>query len=152
MKLQSKKGTIIFAVLQNKQLRNTGNSNLKSGTIAWARSVFVNIVGAFLNRHMSTLPAENKKPRLFYGYAMVALGFILLMVGYGSIGSYGVFFKPLLLEFGWTRAMTSGALSLNFLLQGTLSIFSGRLTDKLGPRKILTAAGLLLALSLFLMP
>ena len=93
-----------------------------------------------------------KKPRLFYGYIIVGIGFFLMTIGSGAVSSYGIFFKPLLLEFGWTRAATSGAFSLCFLAQGILSIFSGRLTDRFGPRLILTAAGFFLGLSLLLMP
>ena len=93
-----------------------------------------------------------KKPRLFYGYIIVGIGFFLMTIGSGAVSSYGIFFKPLLLEFGWTRAATSGAFSLCFLVQGILAIFSGRLTDRFGPRLILTAAGFLLGLSLLLMP
>ena len=104
-----------------------------------------------MDKHASILSAENKKPGLFYGYIVVALGFILLLIGYGSIGSFGIFFKPILLEFSWTRAITSGALSLNFAVQGIMVIFSGRLTDRFGPRMVVTTAGLLLALSFFLM-
>ena len=74
-----------------------------------------------------------------------------MLVGIGAIHSYGVFFKPLLFEFGWTRAVTSGAFSLNLLLQGLLAIFAGRLTDRFGPGLVITAAGFLLGLSLLSM-
>ena len=95
---------------------------------------------------------ENKKPRLFHGYIITGICSLIMMVGIVAQSSYGVFFKPLLLEFGWTRAMTSGAFSLSLLIQGILSIFAGRLTDRFGPRLVITAAGFLVGLSLLLMP
>ena len=58
-----------------------------------------------------------KRPEFFYGYAIVLAAFIILIVTWGSIYSFGIFFKPILIEFGWNRALTSGAYSLFFLLQ-----------------------------------
>jgi len=69
----------------------------------------------------------------------------------GSYYSFGVFFTPLLIDFDWTRAMTSGAFSLCILLEGLLGIVLGRATDKWGPRIVLTFCGLLLGLGYGLM-
>ncbi len=91
------------------------------------------------------------KPRFFYGYIVVAITFFIMVVAYGMHTSFGVFFKPILAEFGWTRAMTSGAYSLAWLIQGVLGIFMGRLTDRLGPRKVITLCSLLLGLGYLLM-
>ncbi len=87
---------------------------------------------------------ENKKPRIFYGYVVVIACFISMVSMWGISYSFGVFFKPLLAEFGWTRAMTSGAYSLCMLLTGSLSIVAGRLTDRFGPRIVITGCGILL--------
>jgi len=70
---------------------------------------------------------------------------------WGTVYSYGVFFKPLSAEFGWTRAATSGAYSLVFLLNGALGILAGRLSDRFGPRIMITTCGLLLASGYLLM-
>ncbi len=69
----------------------------------------------------------------------------------GARFSFGVFFAPVLSEFGWTRAATSGGFSLTWVFTGLLSILVGRLNDKFGPRIILTIAGCLLALGYLLM-
>ena len=62
----------------------------------------------------------------------------MLMVGFwGSMGSFGVFLKPLIAEFGWTRAVTSGAMSTVQIVYGFVAIVMGRLTDKYGARMIL---------------
>ncbi len=47
--------------------------------------------------------------------------------------------------------MTSGAFSLSWILQGLFAIFAGRLTDRLGPRVVLTLCGLLSGLGYLLM-
>lgn len=74
------------------------------------------------------------------------------MVIAGGIGvSFGVFFEPMLTEFGWTRATLSGAASLRMFIAALLGIAGGRLTDKFGPRPVVTVCGLFLGLGFFLM-
>ena len=87
--------------------------------------------------------AGNRKPRFFYGYVVVAAAFLIMVITWGAFFSFGVFLEPLLAEFGWTRALTSGAFSLSLFLFGVLGIVAGRMTDKFGPRIILTIAGIL---------
>jgi len=88
----------------------------------------------------------NRKPKLFYGYIIVFACFISSAVMWGTLYSFGVFFSPILAEFGWTRAQTSAAYSFCIILSAFLSILVGRLTDKFGPRPIMTACGLSLGL------
>jgi len=88
-------------------------------------------------------PSAQKKPKFFYGYIIVAVGFIILVVMDGTLYSFGVFFEPLTREFGWTRAETAGAFSLLTGLGGFLYIVTGRLTDSFGPRLVVTVCGLL---------
>ena len=97
------------------------------------------------------LPATvGKKPKFFYGYVVVGASFLILAVVMGVIFNFGIFLKPLLTEFGWTRAETSGAYSLLFTIYGLLSIFAGRLNDRFGPRIILTVSSFLLGLGYLL--
>jgi len=70
---------------------------------------------------------------------------------FGTRFAFGVFFKPMLTEFGWTRALTSGAFSLSMVVEGLLGIVMGGLTDRLGPRIVLTLCGCLLGLGYLLM-
>jgi MFS family permease len=87
----------------------------------------------------------------FYGYIVIFASFCIFMVMYGTRFVFGIFFKPMLTEFGWTRALISGALSLSLLVQGSLAIVMGGLNDRLGPRVVLTLCGFLLGLGCLLM-
>ncbi len=92
-----------------------------------------------------------KKPRFFYGYAIVAAALCISVVMWGTRTSFGVFFEPVLDEFGWSRAITSGGYSISWILTGLLSIVVGRLNDRFGPRKVMTVVGFLLCLGYLLM-
>ncbi len=60
----------------------------------------------------------SKKPGFFYGYIIVIVSFIVVMMGWGVFYIYGVFFNPLEDEFGWSRAVTSAAYSICVLVSG----------------------------------
>jgi MFS family permease len=85
---------------------------------------------------------NKEKHRFFYGYIVAAAGFIAWFMGWGGYAiCFGVFFKPLLVEFHWTRAETSLAFSISLLIQATLGITTGWLTDRFGPRTVVTFLG-----------
>jgi MFS family permease len=92
-----------------------------------------------------------KRPRYFYGYNIVASGFGIQALGVGTFIAFGVFFKPLLADFGWSRATLSGAQSMVLLIAGFLGILAGRLNDRFGPRIVITVAGFFFGLGLILM-
>jgi len=71
---------------------------------------------------------------------------------FGTYFAFGVFFKPVLTEFGWTRALTSGAFSLSMIMHGVMGIVMGILNDRLGPRIVLSLCGFLIGLGYLLMP
>lgn len=91
------------------------------------------------------------KRRFFYGYVVLGATFFVLMVSWGTFYSFGVFFTPVLTEFGWTRAATSGAYSLSLLLLGVMGMVMGRLNDRFGPRVIAMVCGLMVGLGFLLM-
>jgi MFS transporter, OFA family, oxalate/formate antiporter len=96
---------------------------------------------------LSTNKIETNKAdtTFFYGYVVVMAAFVIFLVVFGIHYAFGVFLKPLLAEFGWGRAITSGAFSLSWLLQGLSAIVMGRLNDRYGPRIVLTLCGILLS-------
>jgi MFS family permease len=56
--------------------------------------------------------------------------------------SFGVFFTPILEEFGWDRALLSGVMTVHGLMHGSISLIAGRLTDRIGPRVALVISGI----------
>ena len=97
------------------------------------------------------LPGEERRPRLFYGYAIAAASLIILVAYWAAFYSFGIFFDVLLDEFAWTRAGISGACSLTFVLFGLIGILAGNLTDRFGPRRTLTPFGVVFGLGFLLM-
>ncbi|MFC1846278.1 MFS transporter [Chloroflexota bacterium] len=91
------------------------------------------------------------KNRLFYGYIIVVLCFLAMMVVLGLHSSFGIFIKPVLIDFQWTRAVISGAFSLSQIAHGLFGIAMGGLSDKYGPRVAMTICGLLSGIGYLLM-
>lgn len=89
--------------------------------------------------------------RLFYGYIVVAASFLVFLIIYGMQFTFGVFLKPILSEFGWTRGMTSVAFSLSSVVSGFVSIPLGRLNDRFGPRIVLSICGAFAGIGFLLM-
>ncbi len=88
---------------------------------------------------------------LHYGWVMVLIAASALATHALIFFSFGVFLRPLTIEFGWERGALSAALSINMVIAGPLSILTGRLSDKYGPRLLVTANGLLTGMAFLLM-
>lgn len=87
--------------------------------------------------------ADEKKPRLFYGWVVVFACFLATLTLGETFWCFGVFFKPLESEFGWSRAVTSSAYTF-FLIGHAISlIVGGRLGDRISPRPILLATAVI---------
>jgi MFS family permease len=91
-------------------------------------------------------PAPAVKPRLYYGYVVVAAAVAIQIIAWGMYNSYGVFFNQLLAEYNWPRETISGAFSLAQAIVGVGAIFLGTLNDRFGPRLLMTFGALLAGL------
>jgi MFS family permease len=91
------------------------------------------------------------KKKYFYGYTIIAAGFVTQAVCIGAMFTYGLFFKELQTAFGWSRAMISGASSLAFLIMGGGAALAGGLNDRIGPRIILTTSAVVTGIGYLLM-
>jgi len=94
---------------------------------------------------------ENTGRRIYYGFVIAALGFLIQAIFWGTYRSFGLFFNPLLNEFGWTRAELAGAASAGWLIVGLMNFPAGAAVDRFGPRITLTLCGTLFGLGYVLM-
>ena len=95
--------------------------------------------------------AISTRPRLFYGWVVVACAFTILCIAYGIQFTFGVFMPFISADTGWDRGSLSVPFSMYVFLYSALGIVSGRLTDRLGPRIVLTVGGCLLGTGIMLM-
>ncbi len=94
---------------------------------------------------------QSKNLGLSYGWLVVLVS-ALLMTGFmGTLSVFGVLLKPLAEEFNWTRAMTSGAMSVVQAVYGFTAIAMGHLTDRYGARMFLLLGAIAGGLGYFLL-
>ena len=86
----------------------------------------------------------------FYGYVIVAICFLNLVLVGGFMASFGVFNVALLDTFRWSRATTAGIASVNGIAYTALSPLVGWAYDRLGPRVVMPLGGLLIGAALVL--
>jgi sugar phosphate permease len=79
--------------------------------------------------------------RLYYGWVVVAVVFLALLVSAGVRAAPAVLINPLETELGWSRAAISFAVSVGLLLYGLSGPVAGWLMDRFGPTR-LTLVGL----------
>ncbi len=92
------------------------------------------------NRH-SCLPLPIP---FYYGWLVLTLSFLTTLTAAGIRSSPTVLIRPLELEFGWSRAAISSAISLNLLLYGVAGPISGWLLDRFGSRWVMLGSLFLL--------
>jgi MFS family permease len=97
-----------------------------------------------------SLADTGTKRRFYYGYIIVLVSLLTLLIEGGLVSSYGIFLKQIQNETSWSRAIIAGASSLGFFVMGVFAIFSGKLVDKYGPRIVMTFSGVILVAGLIL--
>jgi MFS family permease len=88
--------------------------------------------------------------RVYYGWYIVG---VVLATGIPRVGLngsfFGIFLKPMSEDFGWTRAETTGAVTIGTLIAAGLAVGLGRVLDRFGPRWMMAGGLALLAASYF---
>ena len=100
---------------------------------------------------MTTPETPRPAPRFYYGWVIVA---VVALTSFAQSAEampvLGVFLKPITEEFGWSRSLFTGALTLGTLLGGVLAIGIGPMNDRYGGRWILTIAIIIVGSALIL--
>ena len=86
----------------------------------------------------------------FYGYVIVALCFLNMVLMRGILASYSVFYIALQETFPWSRAVTGSIASVNGFFYSASSPLVGWAYDRLGPRILMPFGALLIGCGLLL--
>jgi predicted MFS family arabinose efflux permease len=100
-----------------------------------------------ISSHVATLLARRN---IHYGWVVVGVTFLTMLVTAGAVGAPGVLILPLQQEFGWATAEISGALAVRLLLFGLMGPFAAALMNRYGVRRIVLSALSLIAVGLML--
>jgi MFS family permease len=96
-----------------------------------------------------TRPRAGAAP-FFYGWVLVAIGFVTMAVGVNARTAFSLLFPAVLDEFGWDRGLTAGAFSFGFLVSAVVTPFVGRLMDLRGPRLVVEIGVVAMGIGLLL--
>jgi sugar phosphate permease len=84
---------------------------------------------------------------IHYGWAVAGVSFLTLITAAGFRSTAGVLIVPLQDEFGWSRATISAAVSINLVLYGLGGPFAAGLYDRIGVRRVIAGALVVIAAS-----
>jgi MFS family permease len=88
-------------------------------------------------------------PYLFYGWVIVAMGFIVQIFTSFSAQGLSTYVGPLQREFGWSASVTAAGRSFQ-QADSLLGPLNGWMVDRFGPRVLMTAGVLLFAVAFML--
>jgi len=88
--------------------------------------------------------------RPFYGWLILAIGFITVVGGYICRNTFSVFYPAIVDEFGWGRGHPALIFSINVLTYGLFAPFAGGLVDRFRPRYVLAAGAVIMGLGVAL--
>ncbi len=98
----------------------------------------------------SPVQALNPDQNFRRGGLVVGTLFITLGLLYGIWYSYSVFLLALIEDFGWSRSVTAGAMSVFIVSHGLFGPFAGRLVEQYGPTRLMIVGALVMAAGLLM--
>jgi MFS family permease len=96
----------------------------------------------------NSVAASLRKRDVHYGWVVVAVTFLVMLVTAGAVGAPGVFIGPLEKEFGWRRDEISSALAIRFVLFGLMGPFAAAFMNRFGVRRVVLTALSIIAFGL----
>jgi len=87
-----------------------------------------------LESNPSTTKARRK---LSYGWVTAIAGGVAVFAGGNFLYIFGVFVKPLIYQFGWSRAAISVCVTIRHIVASLVNPVAGILGDRYGPRKLI---------------
>jgi MFS family permease len=89
-------------------------------------------------------PRTGRRIHRAWWVAAITMGALVAAAGFRS--STGALLEPLEEEFGWSRATTSGAVTLNLVVYGLTAPFAAALMERFGVRRVVAGALALVAI------
>jgi len=77
-------------------------------------------------------------------WVALGVGVVAITAHTASSMTFAVLMKPILAEFGWQRTDFAGAMTLRMSVMVAVLLVAGLLTDRIGPRLVLTAGALII--------
>ncbi len=90
------------------------------------------------------------KPKLFYGWIIVAVAFISMAFWMGIRASFSVFYSHLVEVFSWGRGEAAVAQSISFVMYMVFVPIIGTLIDRFDPRKVVVLGVIICGIGLVL--
>jgi len=87
-----------------------------------------------------SLPAVLARRNIYYGWVVVAVTFLTMLVTAAAMGTPGVLIVPLEREFGWSNEQISSALALRIVLFGLFGPFAAAFMNRFGVRNVIIGA------------
>jgi MFS family permease len=103
-------------------------------------------------RSLQNAPTVREREGMYYGWRIVAVAFLTNCLTVGCVFySFGVFFTPLIREFGWSRAQLSWGYSSVSLCGALYTPLIGLLVDRYGPRPSQLCGAIVLGCALMML-
>ena len=90
--------------------------------------------------------------KLHYGWIVVAVSFLAMLVAAGTRSAPSVLMVPWETEFGWSRATISFAIAVQLIIFGLVGPFSAGFIDRFGMRRTMVVGLVMMALGMGLLP
>lgn len=81
---------------------------------------------------------------------LIVLGTVIAQLGLGTIYTWSLFNQPLVNKFGWQLSKVALTFSITSFALAFSTLFAGKLQDKLGIRKLISIAGIIMGIGLIL--
>jgi OFA family oxalate/formate antiporter-like MFS transporter len=81
---------------------------------------------------------------------LIVLGTVIAQLGLGTIYTWSLFNQPLVSKFGWELNRVALTFSITSFALAFSTLFAGKLQDKLGIRKLISIAGIIMGAGLIL--
>ena len=93
----------------------------------------------------SLAPVLSRHLPFYYGWVVIAVGFLTLGMGASVRAVFGLLFPPIIEEFGWERGLTASVFSVGFILAAVAFPLMGAAVDRWGPQWVLSAGAAVVA-------